>query len=139
MVVAASQQTASDIQFFLGIDSQTIGGYPKIATIISADISRLAHLRTGDQIEFKNLSFRFPGQSRVLESINIKLSKGELVAITGESGSGKTTLASLLQKFYTAEIGGIIINETRNLNAIDTHVWREKIGVVEKRKIRTGT
>lgn len=51
----AIQVPGSGDPIILGIDSQTIGGYPKIATIITADLARLAHLRTGDRVSFKNV------------------------------------------------------------------------------------
>jgi 5-oxoprolinase (ATP-hydrolysing) subunit C len=40
----------------LGVDSQTIGGYPKIAQVISADIDKLAQLRAGESIRFQRVS-----------------------------------------------------------------------------------
>jgi biotin-dependent carboxylase-like uncharacterized protein len=36
----------------LGVDAQTIGGYPKIATVISADLPRIGRLRPGDAVRF---------------------------------------------------------------------------------------
>jgi len=40
----------------LGVDSQTIGGYPKIAHVISADLDKLAQLRSGERIDFHRIS-----------------------------------------------------------------------------------
>ena len=40
----------------LGVDAQTIGGYPKIAQVISADLDRLGQLRPGDQVFFTRVS-----------------------------------------------------------------------------------
>lgn len=81
-------------------------------------------------LEIQNVSFRFPGRKQILEDVNIKLNKGELIAIIGESGCGKSTLAYLLQKFYTPETGNIIVNESKLLDDINTNSWREIIGVV---------
>ena len=39
----------------LGVDSQTIGGYPKIAQLISADLDKLAQLRGGERVEFQRV------------------------------------------------------------------------------------
>ena len=39
----------------LGVDGQTIGGYPKIAQVISADVDKLGQLRTGDKIRFERV------------------------------------------------------------------------------------
>jgi 5-oxoprolinase (ATP-hydrolysing) subunit C len=40
----------------LGVDAQTIGGYAKIATVIRADLPRLAHARPGDVLRFRAVS-----------------------------------------------------------------------------------
>jgi ABC-type bacteriocin/lantibiotic exporter with double-glycine peptidase domain len=82
------------------------------------------------QLDIKNLSFRFAGRKRILENINITLKKGELVALVGESGGGKSTLANILQKFYLQEEGFILLNKTIDLKNVDTKEWRDKIGVV---------
>jgi allophanate hydrolase subunit 2 len=39
----------------LGVDGQTIGGYPKIAQVISADLDKLGQLRPGDGIRFQEV------------------------------------------------------------------------------------
>ncbi|NJO89840.1 MAG: peptidase domain-containing ABC transporter [Chloroflexia bacterium] len=82
------------------------------------------------QLDIKNLSFRFAGRKRILENINITIKKGELVALVGESGGGKSTLANILQKFYQQEEGFILLNKTIDLKNVDTKEWRDKIGVV---------
>jgi ATP-binding cassette, subfamily C, bacteriocin exporter len=82
------------------------------------------------ELEIKNLSFRFVGRKRILENINLTLKKGELVALVGESGGGKSTLANILQKFYQPEKGTIIFNNSSELKKIETKAWRERIGVV---------
>jgi 5-oxoprolinase (ATP-hydrolysing) subunit C len=40
----------------LGMDGQTIGGYPKIAHVISADLDKLGQLRAGDSVRFERSS-----------------------------------------------------------------------------------
>jgi biotin-dependent carboxylase-like uncharacterized protein len=48
-----SVQVPGDGQpILLGVDAQTIGGYPKIATVISADLPRIGRLRPGDGVRF---------------------------------------------------------------------------------------
>jgi antagonist of KipI len=37
------------------VDGQTIGGYPKIANVVSADIDKLGQLRPGDAIQFQRV------------------------------------------------------------------------------------
>jgi antagonist of KipI len=48
----AIQITNDGLPVILGVDGQTIGGYPKIAHVIRADLDRLAQLRPGDRIRF---------------------------------------------------------------------------------------
>jgi len=47
------QVPASGQPIVLLADSQTVGGYPKIATVISADLPRLAHLKAGTWVRFE--------------------------------------------------------------------------------------
>ena len=46
------QVTGESASIVLGVDAQTIGGYPKIAQVISADLDKLGQLRPGDQVRF---------------------------------------------------------------------------------------
>src|SRR5262249_13206402 len=56
-VCPGAVQVTSDGQcIILGVDGQTIGGYPKIAHVISADLDKLAQLRPNDVIRFTNVS-----------------------------------------------------------------------------------
>ncbi len=80
-------------------------------------------------IEFKNISFRYPGASvRVLNNINTKIMRGESVLITGPNGAGKSTLIKLLLRFYEPETGEILINNI-NLNKFDKSELRDCIAV----------
>ena len=58
---------------------------------------------TGEQgtIEFKNVSFSYPssGGKKVLDHINLKINRGETVAIMGATGCGKTSLVNLIPGF----------------------------------------
>lgn len=83
-----------------------------------------------EDIEIKDLSFRFSGRKRILENVNISIKKGELISIIGESGSGKTTLGYILQKFYKPESGNIIVNKHISLQDVNTNSWRNILGVV---------
>ena len=60
-------------------------------------------------IEIKNLDFRYGTKEQILKNINMKIKKGEKIALVGESGSGKTTLAKLFLKFFDFEKGEINI------------------------------
>ena len=49
-------------------------------------------------------------EKNVLDKINIKIKKGEKIAIVGETGSGKTTLAKLFMKFYSPDKGEVYVD-----------------------------
>jgi ABC-type bacteriocin/lantibiotic exporter with double-glycine peptidase domain len=76
-----------------------------------------------------DLSFRFPGRKPLLSNVSFSVSKGEVIAITGESGTGKSTIFQMIQKFYTHENGAILVNN-KPLTTINTEAWRKTVGVV---------
>ena len=90
-------------------------------------------------LEVENVSFRFPGRSRLLEGISLKVEKGECVALLGESGSGKSTLLQILQGFYAPEEGEILVNGY-TLASYPLSTYRKTLGVVSQDiKIFNGT
>jgi ATP-binding cassette subfamily B protein len=61
--------------------------------------------------EFRNVSFRYPGTSRlVLNSLDFHLRAGERVALIGENGEGKTTLVKLMTRLYDPTEGEVLLD-----------------------------
>ncbi len=60
-------------------------------------------------IEYRNVSFKYRNEY-VLKNINLKIEKGQTVALVGQSGSGKSTMVDLLPRFYDIEEGEILID-----------------------------
>ena len=52
----AVQVTHDGLPVVLGVDGQTIGGYPKVAHVIAADMDRLGQLRPGQEVRFELVS-----------------------------------------------------------------------------------
>jgi ATP-binding cassette subfamily C protein LapB len=80
------------------------------------------------QIEFRNVSFRYPGQSEnALDQVSFTIEAGEKVALLGRVGSGKSTIARLVLGLYPPNDGLILIDGTdiRQLDPIDL---RSKMG-----------
>ena len=48
--------TNDGLPVVLGVDGQTVGGYPKVAHVVRADLDRLAQLRPGDRVRFARVS-----------------------------------------------------------------------------------
>lgn len=90
-------------------------------------------LKTLEQeIEFDNVSFAY-GEERelVLEGINLKIKKGQTIALVGPSGAGKTTLADLLPRFYDCTEGSISIDGT-DIKDLKINSLRDQIGLVSQ-------
>jgi ATP-binding cassette subfamily B protein len=80
--------------------------------------------------EFKNVSFSYPGNPRlVLSNINFRLNPNERIALVGENGQGKTTIVKLLTRLYDVTDGQILLDgiDLREYDIED--LWRE-IGVI---------
>jgi ATP-binding cassette subfamily B protein len=80
--------------------------------------------------EFRNVSFRYPGSSRlVLNGLNFHLRPGERVALIGENGEGKTTIVKLLTRLYDPTDGQVLLDgvDLREYSLED--LYRE-IGVI---------
>jgi ATP-binding cassette subfamily B multidrug efflux pump len=72
-----------------------------------------------ESIEFRNVSFRYPGKTEnALSKINLSIKKGSILGITGRTGSGKSTLAQLLAAQYFPEAGELCFDniETKQLD-----------------------
>ena len=80
-------------------------------------------------IEFKNVSFSYVNNLKVLNNMSFKINPGESFAIVGPTGSGKTTITNLITKFYEINSGKILIDE-RNINQYNLETIRSKIGII---------
>ncbi|WP_443663742.1 ABC transporter transmembrane domain-containing protein, partial [Clostridium sp.] len=61
-------------------------------------------------IEFKDVCFTYKNGEKVFDNFNLKVNKGETIALVGETGSGKSTLVNLLCRFYEPSSGAILID-----------------------------
>ncbi|MBZ5666255.1 MAG: ABC transporter ATP-binding protein/permease [Acidobacteriia bacterium] len=75
-------------------------------------------------VEFRNVSFRYPGNSRlILDQINFHLHPGERLALIGENGQGKTTIVKLITRLYDPIEGEILLDgvDLRDYDLDDLH------------------
>lgn len=114
--------------FFQVIDTQ-----PKIVDKPNAyDL----HKTDVPTIQFKNVSFTYPGQEiPVFNDLNFTLKPGEHVALVGENGAGKSTIIKLLLRFYVPTDGQIIING-HDLQDIAIESWYSQLATLFQDFIR---
>lgn len=92
-------------------------------------------------VEFRNVGFSYPGSSGkpVLSGIDLKVGKGQMIAILGSTGCGKTSLVNLVPRFYDATNGDVLVDGV-NVKDYDVDTLRSKIGVVlQKSELFSGT
>ncbi len=83
------------------------------------------------EIEFRDVSFAYPGGERVLEHIAFKIKPGDTVAIVGQTGAGKTTLVKLINRTYDVTAGQVLVD------GVDVRDWnleslRRGISIIEQ-------
>ena len=87
------------------------------------------------EILFDNVSFRYNNKSEyVLKNINIKIRKGQTIAIVGKSGAGKSTFSDLILKLYNPNKGKITLDGI-NIKHADKSSLRNLFGVVTQTPI----
>ena len=84
-----------------------------------------------NSITIQDLKFSY-GDKVALNGINLKIYKGQMIALVGSSGGGKRTLINLLMRFYDPDSGIILINEN-DISEFKLHSLRENIGLVTQR------
>ncbi|MFX1345399.1 MAG: ABC transporter ATP-binding protein [Promethearchaeota archaeon] len=83
------------------------------------------------EIEFENVDFSYNSSEMVFKGLNLRIEKGEKVAIVGHTGSGKTSLVSLLARYYEFQGGSIKVDgiDIRNMT-LESH--RKNLGIVQQ-------
>jgi ATP-binding cassette, subfamily B, bacterial len=87
----------------------------------------------GLDIEFRNVSFTYPGKDpethAALKNVSFTIHAGEAIAVVGRNGAGKTTIVKLLTRLYDPDEGEILI-DGRNIKEYDLQELRGHIGVI---------
>jgi ATP-binding cassette, subfamily B, bacterial len=86
-------------------------------------------VRRGASVRFEGVNFRYSDGQQIFTDFNLNIMPGERVGLVGPSGGGKSTLFALLQRFYDAQ-GGQILIDGQNIALVTQESLREAIGVV---------
>lgn len=116
--------------------NQARAAYASTEAIMQTPVERppdkvfLDRPRITGNIEFRNVSFSYPGQdTAALENVSFRIKAGEHVAIIGRIGSGKSTVERLVLGLYEPQSGAILIDETDS-RQLDPADLRHHIGYV---------
>ncbi len=87
-------------------------------------------------LEFKNVDFSYNNRNIILNNVNLKINKGDKVAIMGTSGSGKSTLIRLVCGLLSPSSGNVLINGkdiNKTHNKIHLSSWMRSVGYVPQK------
>ncbi|MBQ8382735.1 MAG: ABC transporter ATP-binding protein [Clostridia bacterium] len=91
------------------------------------------------RVEFQNVRFAYEKDYYVLKGVNLKVEKGQRIALVGPTGSGKSTIVNLISRFYNVTEGKLLIDGV-DINDITLHSLRSQMGIMlQDSFIFTGT
>nr|XP_020462921.1 multidrug resistance protein 1-like [Monopterus albus]XP_020462922.1 multidrug resistance protein 1-like [Monopterus albus] len=85
---------------------------------------------------FEDVKFNYPSRPDVaiLQGLNLKVKKGETLALVGSSGCGKSTTIQLLERFYDPAEGRVVLDDI-NAKYLNIHWLRSQIGIVSQEPV----
>jgi ATP-binding cassette subfamily B (MDR/TAP) protein 1 len=134
---------AKDSYYKKLVDSQgqmTLNTRP--STIDNANSSIMAEIEPGQEadvpgvdrtvqplISFNSVSFNYPSRPNktILDDFNLKIFKGETVALVGTSGGGKSTVMAMIERFYDP-LGGTVEYLGEDVSTLNVKWYRDQIG-----------
>lgn len=115
-----------------------ITGFERFLEILDTDVDiadshkAIALHDVKGEIEFVDVGFKYAENlDYVLSGLDLKMHKGDNVAIVGPSGGGKTTLCALIPRFYDVTSGEILI-DGHNIKDVKLKSLRKNIGMVQQ-------
>ncbi|KAI3900112.1 hypothetical protein MKW98_001012 [Papaver atlanticum] len=107
-----------------------------ISKLDSSDASGITLEALKGEIEFQNVSFKYPLRPDVpiFRDLCLTIPSGQVVALVGESGSGKSTVVSLLQRFYDLDSGQVRIDGTE-IQKFQLRWLRQQMGLVNQEPV----
>ncbi|KAF3839767.1 hypothetical protein F7725_018484 [Dissostichus mawsoni] len=87
-------------------------------------------------VQFDSVMFNYPSRPdvQILQGLNLKVRKGETLALVGSSGCGKSTTIQLLERFYDPREGRVLL-DNKNAQELNIHWLRSQIGIVSQEPV----
>lgn len=104
--------------------------------IVNMDDPNAQNHELKGQIEFKNVTFYYPTRAdqKILNNLSLTFEMGKTTAIVGPSGSGKSTVIQLIERFYDANEGQVLV-DGKDIKDIKLRNYRRQIGYVPQEPI----
>ena len=129
-VATLVSSTASVYEGTLFIDNMMVFMKEKTTIVPKSSAPKLPARHAPHTIEFKNVSFSYPGANRaVIKNVSFTISSGESVVLVGLNGAGKTTLIKLLTRLYDPTEGSIYLDGV-DLKEYDVRALYDIYGIV---------
>lgn len=85
----------------------------------------------GGHIQFEQVLFQYDDEAHALQSLNLDIPAGKMVALVGSSGAGKSTIMNLILRFYDPQSGAITIDGT-DVRDVTMSSLREQMAIVSQ-------
>jgi ATP-binding cassette subfamily B protein len=124
MRLADQRRSARTVNSFFNVmEREPIIKSPELGGVLSNE--------RAPRIEFRNVSFAYPGrpESEVLKDFSLTIESGERIALVGVNGAGKSTLIKLLCRFYDPTEGAILLDGV-DLRDIDLASWYRHLALL---------
>ena len=94
-----------------------------------SDVDNVNIVHCNGEVKLQDVCFSYTPQSKLIENLNVSVSKGKTVAIVGPTGCGKSTIINLLMRFYDVNNGKIMVNN-RDIKKVTRKSLRNCYGMV---------
>ncbi|MHA2370416.1 MAG: ABC transporter ATP-binding protein [Candidatus Hodarchaeales archaeon] len=117
--------------------SAGMAAYERILDILDAEpnVKQSPDAQDVDHLEgsivFENVDFSYRENEWVFQGFNLRIEKGEKLAIVGHTGAGKSSLVKLLARYYEFQ-GGAIKIDGIDIRDMNLESYRRNLGLVQQ-------
>lgn len=98
----------------------------------ASEWERILDSGEGKSVEFRNVSFRYPGRENLIRNLDCCFESGAVTAVCGANGAGKSTVGALLMKDLHPLEGMIGVGGV-DISSCPADIWRRHISIAPQR------